>query len=44
MKRFQSFPNAAMANFNAIRAVYRSQPLLDRDGIVDESRNKPSVE
>jgi hypothetical protein len=44
MKRFQSFPDAAMANFNAIRAVYWSQPLLDRDGVVDESGDRPSVE
>jgi hypothetical protein len=44
MKRFQSFPDAAMANFNGIRAVYGSQPLLDGDGVVDESGDKPSVE
>jgi hypothetical protein len=33
-----------MANFNGIRAVYGSQPLLDGDGVVDESGDKPSVE
>jgi hypothetical protein len=36
--------DAAMANFNAIRAVHGSQPLLDGDGIVDESGDRPSVE
>jgi hypothetical protein len=36
--------NAAMANFNTIRVVYGSQPLLNGDGVVDESGDRPNVE
>jgi hypothetical protein len=36
--------DAAMANFNSIRVVYGSQPLLDGDGVVDKSGDRPSVE